>query len=431
MFIFSGNLFCQSFGNLASAVSINICTTTSTKYFNITNNGNSADAISPNGSFFNGIFLGEFYENSKTLNLSGGEVKSILYDNSKICEINLFYTIYEVNSRPASPIFTPLKLTDFFTCSSGMFSDNFGSCYDTTNKKYIKYKNFEYQIDLTSRTPARYVLETYFQYSGELGSSSTCADKYFINNNTQNYRAEFTILPIPGKDSEIEFCKDDAEVSLFSLIQSSNNSGSWIGPSELNGGYLGVFNPKNNAFGKYVYQIDNPAGCSYSIEVDTKNITPVVKDVLIWDDYIEILPLLGAVSEYEYSLDSVIWQRSNRFNNLVKGTVYNAFIRRINETCTSVPKLFSLLSISNFISPNGDGKNDEISFYGTEFLNNSELEIYDVNGKKVYKEISKPNSVMKWNGKEAGRDLPTSTYWYLLRLLNGKNFTGWIFLKNN
>lgn len=430
LFFFSKNLLCQSFGNLASAVSLKICEKTNTKLCNITNNGNPSDAISPGGSFYNGSDLGAFYENTQTLNLSGGEVKSISYDNAKICEINLFYTIYESNNRPASPIFTSLKLTDIFICSNGMFSDNYGPCYDTNNKKYIKYKNFDYQVDLTNRNPAKYVLETYFQYSGDLGSSSSCTDKYLLNNNNQNYRAEFTILPKPGINAEIEFCKDGTDISLFSLIHSSNTSGRWSGPSELSGGYLGVFDPKGNSFGKYIYKIDNPASCSYSIEVNTKNITPVIKDVLIWDDYIEILPSEGAITEYEYSLDSVTWQSSNRFNYLVKGTVYNAFIRRLRETCVSVPKLFSLLSIANFISPNGDGKNDEIYFYGTEFLNNSELEIFDANGKKVCKELSKPNEILKWNGKELGRNLPTKTYWYSLRLINGKTFTGWIFLKN-
>lgn len=151
MFVFSKNLLCQSFGNLASAASINICDVSNTKYYNITNNGNSSDAINPGGSFFNGSFLGAFYENTKTLNLSGDEVKSISYDNAKICEINLFYTIYEVNNRPTSPIFIPLKLTDIFPCSNGQFSDNFGSCYDTNTRKYIKYKTFDYEVDLTNR----------------------------------------------------------------------------------------------------------------------------------------------------------------------------------------------------------------------------------------------------------------------------------------
>ncbi len=429
LFFFSKNLFCQSFGNLASAVSITICEKSNLKLYNITNNGNSSDAINPGGSFFNGLFLGEFYADTKSLNLTGGEVKSISYDNAKICEINLFYTIYEINNRPVSPMFSSLKLTDTFACSSGQFSDNFGSCYDTTTRKYIKYKTFDYEVDLTNRIPGKYVLETYFEYSGDLNNTN-CSDKYVINNTNQNYRAEFTILPKPGENAEIEFCKDDTSISLFSLIKSTDTSGSWSGPSELSNGYLGIFDPNNNAFGNYIYKIDNKKGCSYTINVNTKNITPIIKDVLIWDDYIEVIPSDGLISEYEYSLNNVNWQKSNRFSNLVKGTVYNAYVRRLNDTCISVSKLFSLLSIANFISPNGDGKNDEINFYGTEFLNNSNLEIFDVNGKKVFKELSKPNEILKWNGKELGRSLPTNTYWYSLSLINGKTFTGWIFLKN-
>jgi len=431
LFIFSKNLFSQAFGNLASAVSFNICDTSTAKFYNITNNGVQSDAINPGGSFFNGSFLGDFYENTKTLNLTGGEVKSISYNDSKICEINLFYVVYEKNNRPASPVFLPLKLTNIYTCSdNGIFTDDFGSCYDTDNKKYVKYKNFDYQVDLTNRTPGNYVLEVYFAYKGDLGNTTNCNDQYFINNAHQNYRAEFTILSKPGSDVETGFCKGEGEISLFSLINSTDTSGTWSGPSDLGNGYLGTFDPATNEFGNYTYKISNTIGCSYTINVLVKNNTPIIKEVIVWDDYVEILPINGMISDYEYSLDAVTWQVSNRFYNLIKGIVYNAYIRQINGSCISDPKKFSLISISNFISPNGDGINDKINFYGTEFLENSNLEIFDSLGRKVYKEISQPNKIISWDGKDVGRNLPTSSYWYSLRLPYGKIYTGWIFLKN-
>jgi gliding motility-associated-like protein len=39
--------------------------------------------------------------------------------------------------------------------------------------------------------------------------------------------------------------------------------------------------------------------------------------------------------------------------------------------------------------------------------------------------------VIIWDGKIAGRPIPTSSYWYVIVVPDGKVFNGWILVKNN
>jgi gliding motility-associated-like protein len=41
------------------------------------------------------------------------------------------------------------------------------------------------------------------------------------------------------------------------------------------------------------------------------------------------------------------------------------------------------------------------------------------------------NTQIIWDGHIAGRPIPTSSYWYVITVPDGRVFTGWILVKNN
>jgi gliding motility-associated-like protein len=73
-----------------------------------------------------------------------------------------------------------------------------------------------------------------------------------------------------------------------------------------------------------------------------------------------------------------------------------------------------ILQFSNVITPNGDGKNDKFVIKGLEHYPGSALYIIDRNGKTVYESLNYQNN---WTGE----NLPAGTYFYLLRVNDGKN----------
>ena len=74
--------------------------------------------------------------------------------------------------------------------------------------------------------------------------------------------------------------------------------------------------------------------------------------------------------------------------------------------------------IYNAFSPNGDGDND-IFFIGNILkYPESKLEVYNRNGKLVFKESPYMND---WNGRVDGTDLPCATYYYILYPGGGKS----------
>ncbi|MEG0696486.1 MAG: hypothetical protein RR447_05055, partial [Algoriella sp.] len=64
----------------------------------------------------------------------------------------------------------------------------------------------------------------------------------------------------------------------------------------------------------------------------------------------------GSTPPYLYALDNGNFQTSNIFTNVTLG---NHIIHvKSNLGCVPVSKEFSVIKLLNFISPNGDGKND-------------------------------------------------------------------------
>ena len=72
------------------------------------------------------------------------------------------------------------------------------------------------------------------------------------------------------------------------------------------------------------------------------------------------------------------------------------------------------LVVPNVITPNGDGKNDQLQIFGIERYTSSELMILNRWGKEVFRAAPYTNN---WDGvAQNGNELPEDTYYYIIKI---------------
>ncbi len=158
---------------------------------------------------------------------------------------------------------------------------------------------------------------------------------------------------------------------------------------------------------------------------------PVITNIEMGDNYV----IIGATNEgqgpMEYSLDGILWQNDNRFNNLIPGETYTIFVR--SWGCMITRYTLTILSVPNYFSPNNDGKNDTWEIKGIENSANATLKIFDRYGKIFVETTFNGNYV--WNGKYLGNNVPSGDYWYIIiapsdGIIAERKFVGHITVRN-
>jgi len=178
--------------------------------------------------------------------------------------------------------------------------------------------------------------------------------------------------------------------------------------------------------GNYSVTVTNIFGCSNTNNIQLSySILAEIVSVNINNNSATVI--LSASGNYEYSLDNSSWQDSNVFSNLGMGE-YIVYVRT-KSGCIIGQKPFSIFNIPNAISPNGDGINDKWKITGLENYSGSEIHVFDRKGLLVFKQIinKKP---LEWDGKIKGSSIPTGNYWYSIKVSDGRNYTGWLLIKN-
>lgn len=184
---------------------------------------------------------------------------------------------------------------------------------------------------------------------------------------------------------------------------------------------INVSNP-----GNYSVTVTNMFGCSNTDTIQLSySLLAEIVSVNINNNSATVI--LSASGNYEYSLDNSSWQDSNVFSNLGMGE-YIVYVRT-KSGCIIGQKPFSIFNIPNAISPNGDGMNDKWKIAGLENYSGSEIHVFDRKGILVFKQIinKKP---LEWDGKIKGSPIPTGNYWYSIKVSDGRNYTGWLLIKN-
>lgn len=129
---------------------------------------------------------------------------------------------------------------------------------------------------------------------------------------------------------------------------------------------------------------------------------------------------------YQFALDTPIYQDSNIFTN-VKPGFHTVYVFDKNG-CGIVKKEISILGFPKFFTPNNDGVNDSWKPFGVndQFNSDIDIKIFDRYG-KFLKQI---NPLEKgWNGTFNGKLLHSDDYWYVVILSDGTVYRGHFTLK--
>jgi gliding motility-associated-like protein len=218
---------CSSYGTFASATMVENCDTI--QFYNSTW-GTLPDQINPLGILLNGYNYGPFFQNSGTLILRGGEVKTYKDPGSNVCGAKLHYAVYSATNPPVNPTFTILDLPFKESCNLGSSSfPTGGPCFFPGDQKWAKEN---YNIDLTNNIPGDYILEVFYAVPGSFSSTNGCTDTIFVNNNGLNYKALFKIEPLPliTPNGPTTFC----EGGVVTLTSNYFIGNQWNNGSNLN-----------------------------------------------------------------------------------------------------------------------------------------------------------------------------------------------------
>ncbi|WP_430467721.1 T9SS type B sorting domain-containing protein [Winogradskyella ouciana] len=186
-----------------------------------------------------------------------------------------------------------------------------------------------------------------------------------------------------------------------------------------------------NSPGTYTVRVTNTDGCfkDRTITVLPSNIATVT-DVEIVDasQNNTITVIVSGEGDYEYALDDINgpYQDSNVFEDVQPG-LYTVYIRDRNN-CGITEELVSVIGFPKFFTPNDDDQNDfwQVKGINNLFQANSSILIFDRYG-KLLKELD-PLGV-GWDGTYNGAKMPTSDYWFRVKLQDGRTFTSHFSLK--
>ncbi|TJY32850.1 T9SS type B sorting domain-containing protein [Pontimicrobium aquaticum] len=179
-----------------------------------------------------------------------------------------------------------------------------------------------------------------------------------------------------------------------------------------------------NSIGTYTIMVTNQNNCSNS-----RTITVLPSNIATIDDIIieeastnnKITVLVSGKGDYEYSLNLEPYQDSNFFENVNPG-VHTIYVRDKNG-CGIVEQVISVLGFPKFFTPNADGFNDTWQLYGvnSQFNQGATVTIFNRYGKLIK---SFDNNSIGWDGTFNGKLLPSSDYWFVAKLANGKEYRG-------
>ena len=184
-----------------------------------------------------------------------------------------------------------------------------------------------------------------------------------------------------------------------------------------------------NTQGTYTVDVIGTYDCSatqtFTVSSSEKaTITNIIINDLSINNSAEIVVTGNGI--YEYSLNGTNYQSSSIFSNL-EGGEYTVFVRDING-CGITTMPFYILDYPKYFTPNNDGYNDSWKIEDLEKrgFQASIIYIYDRYG-KLLKQIAPLGQ--GWDGTFNGAILPSTDYWFVLELTNGKTIRGHFALK--
>ncbi|WP_439151958.1 T9SS type B sorting domain-containing protein [Winogradskyella sp.] len=186
-----------------------------------------------------------------------------------------------------------------------------------------------------------------------------------------------------------------------------------------------------NAPGTYTVRVTNTNGCFKDrvITVLPSNIATITDiEVIDATQNNTITVFVNGEGDYEYALDDINgpYQDGNTFSNVEPG-LYTVYVRDKNN-CGISEDLVSVIGFPKVFTPNDDNANDYWQVYGItdQFQPNTSIYIFDRYGKLL---VELDPLGPGWDGIYNGNKMPTSDYWFRVKLQDGRMFTSHFTLK--
>jgi len=180
--------------------------------------------------------------------------------------------------------------------------------------------------------------------------------------------------------------------------------------------------------GNYIVTLTSANGCTNTktytvINSELATITSI--EVNDFEENLTALITITGNGNYTYSIDGINFQNTPLFN-LPEPGEYRIYVKE--ENCGTVSDTFFAITYPKFFTPNGDSFNDvwQIKNLDKKGLENSKIYIFDRFGKLI-KELNKINS--SWDGTFDNQMLPSTDYWFIIEVSNGKKIKGHFSLK--
>ncbi|WP_299123974.1 T9SS type B sorting domain-containing protein [uncultured Winogradskyella sp.] len=317
---------------------------------------------------------------------------------------------------------------------------------DGTEDGFMPFNLTDADVNVLANTPAGLDLQYYETYNDallennplETTFTNTIPYNQTIYARVENTNAcygisevELTVFELPNIETEYEthYCLNffPEPVMLNSgLVNDLANNYFYLWSTGENTSTIEVNSP-----GTYTVRVSNTDGCfkDRTITVLPSNIA-TVSDIEVVDasENNSISVLVTGEGDYEYALDDIngIYQDSNTFENVLPG-LYTVYVRDKNN-CGITEELVSVIGFPKFFTPNDDDTNDywQVNGISSQFQENSSVLIFNRYG-KLLKELD-PLSV-GWDGTFNGAAMPTSDYWFRVKLQDGRTFTSHFTLK--
>ena len=184
-----------------------------------------------------------------------------------------------------------------------------------------------------------------------------------------------------------------------------------------------------NEPGEYTVTVTNEFGCDNSVttEVLPSDVATIIEITIIDINYPNnaITIEVEGPGDYEYALDTpIIFQDSNVFENPPFGE-HIIYVRDKNG-CGTVTDQVLLIDYPRVLTPNQDGFHDTWKIEGITAYPKAEIYIFDRFG-KLLKQLSPFSD--GWDGTYQGNEMPSSDYWFRIRLEDSREFKGHFTLK--
>ncbi len=166
----------------------------------------------------------------------------------------------------------------------------------------------------------------------------------------------------------------------------------------------------SNGLTNYSVIVTSPQNCSKTKNfVIIEHEAPIITNIIVEDNMATIVT--QETGHFEYSVDGINYQSSNVFLAL-NGGIYTCYVREKND-CGKDTMQFAVIEIPKSFTPNNDNYNDLWAIKGMSLYPNAEIRIFDRFGKLIsFLNTSKPS----WDGTLNNENLPSTDYWYIVKI---------------